>query len=516
MKYLAIFLLFVSTSAAADVRWYYYQDNASQSASQMCNIAIGIRNAEPQNASNQCTFSDADGPEGEKCYGSCNGGPRTLISIIGVQYCAVGEIFDPVSGYCIDEPQACEYPFNVEVDGNCQCSVGSLHPSCQVACPANEHHTGGYVGFGEQCPHDYSASDYGCITNGDWHDCLPPGEGPQNKLPEYSGAEPIDGTGASDEGEPQVDGNGNPVGSSGGSGGVTQGGDGNGGVQAGYTPGGGCIIDVLESGIVAETCDVPEYESWSGLENDCAGGCTEQDFENTNLRDACRLNPTMDACSQFDPYKIYDICGHGGVADAVIGCDYVPDWNCGGNSVPTSYGGCTVPPSQTVTAPRPDWVPPPEVEPPTYDRQTTTSTRTEVTTSETQGDGSVITRTVTTETSEGSKGECDPESKNYAECAGFVQTGTADYSLPAPGNTISESATGYYNGIASAPIVVAASNISTMFTGSGSCPAPTFEVFGQVFALDYHCTLYTSIASIISAFMIALWTIVGIRTVFSA
>ena len=66
------------------------------------------------------------------------------------------------------------------------------------------------------------------------------------------------------------------------------------------------------------------------------------------------------------------------------------------------------------------------------------------------------------------------------------------------------------------PIVAAAGNFAASFTGSTECPAPTFTVFGEAMALDYHCTAYAEMGPTISAVMLAVWALLGFRVVMSS
>lgn len=145
-------------------------------------------------------------------------------------------------------------------------------------------------------------------------------------------------------------------------------------------------------------------------------------------------------------------------------------------------------------------------------------------------------------------GQCDPTSRNYQECINSGSTGElpgqglseqqafdlADISgsnsqiLEAltsngtPVNPYSEAKTleassgDYYTSLSSVPIVAGVGNVANAFSGSGACPAPSFDAFDANFTLDYHCTLYGEISGIMSAMMLVLWTLVGIRHVVSA
>lgn len=431
------------------------------------------------------------------------------------------------------------------------CTEGDLGPSCRVECPANGHHTGGYVGFGQTCPYEYTESDYGCITDGDYHTCEP--DGVSSKLPDHSGQQPVDGSGLQD-------GNGNDIGSSLGNnpGGVTHG-------QSGYggqlLPGGGdCLTEVLANGTLPPWCsesDLPGYENWIGLDNDCTGNepwiCDESDFENTNVFDACLLNPGMAVCNDlFETQEIYDLCWHGGLPDPVNGCLYDPpvDADCAtAGMVFNSSGVCVDPPSIEIQTPKP-----PENQNNNPDNNynnpnnttTSTSTQTSTSTSETttivEGNTTYTTTNnttyITNETTTQGAGQCDPTSADYAQCIGMQEESGAgecdpessDYFECIGGNepidpssystrtqqSLTASTEAYTTGLSSIPVIAAAQNITTAFDGQGACPAPTFDAFGSTWALDYHCTLYQSISGILSAAMLVFWTLAGIRHVMSA
>ena len=129
-------------------------------------------------------------------------------------------------------------------------------------------------------------------------------------------------------------------------------------------------------------------------------------------------------------------------------------------------------------------------------------------------------------------GRCDPTSIDYADCVGL--TGSIDLtqtedtladilaSLNGEGNentiTPSDSDTeaSYFVARMNQVPIVAAMDGAFTFSGDPTCPAPTFDIFGQTFALNYHCTLYPTFSGMLSSLMLVLYSIYGIRHVMSA
>jgi hypothetical protein len=137
-------------------------------------------------------------------------------------------------------------------------------------------------------------------------------------------------------------------------------------------------------------------------------------------------------------------------------------------------------------------------------------------------------------------GQCAPTSKNYAECTGqladtggsektelllegiqtTIQAGQDDlnaatdtnFFTPTEGEEIGDA---FVARMAAVPLVAALAQ-TTIFSGAASCPAPTFTAFGQVFAIDSHCTLFDSFANLISLLMLTLYSIAGTRHILSA
>lgn len=66
-----------------------------------------------------------------------------------------------------------------------------------------------------------------------------------------------------------------------------------------------------------------------------------------------------------------------------------------------------------------------------------------------------------------------------------------------------------------APIYAAVANIGTGIPG-GTCPAPSFEAFGQTLSLEGMCEIFESVATVISAVMLFAFAVMGARIVMSA
>lgn len=137
-------------------------------------------------------------------------------------------------------------------------------------------------------------------------------------------------------------------------------------------------------------------------------------------------------------------------------------------------------------------------------------------------------------------GKCDPTSQNYAECIGetemegetletlegiedgiaelvdiFSQEGTgagSSFEDQSVGDTMG----GFSEAINDVPVIAAVNNLANAFAGSGTCPTPSFTIFGTSFSFDYHCTLYANVAGLLSAAMLVFWSLIGIREVMSA
>lgn len=457
-------------------------------------------------------------PESYTCWAVYSSGTRVQDGFVYIITCPEGQEFVANPDYPQADRGDCAVP-------PVQCEEGDLDLDCRIDCPATSYHTGGYVGFGGTCPTDYAGTidgeefhDYACITDGDIHMCDP--EGSQNALPDYSGPQAVDGDGTTNE-------EGDEFGST----------EEDEGITHGNEPGTNstCLNDLLVTGAASDGCiitgpesEVPPYIEWSELDHNCDGAgfaCEPEDFNNSNLTEACRMNPGMPQCQIFDTTPVADLCAHGGVADPVIGCDYNPPTNsCDQQGLPfDSFGNCVTPPIEQVLTPN---QPPPFTggEPtPTTSTPTTTTTTTEQTTTvnPVTGETTITNTTTITTTGEGEgegetgAGECDPTAANYAECIGIPGTGETTYSDQS-GETMQQSAEGYYDSLSTVPIIAATSGIANIFSGTGTCPTPSFSAFGDTFTIDLHCTIYSNIAGIFSAVMLVFWSIVGVRNVMSA
>lgn len=137
-------------------------------------------------------------------------------------------------------------------------------------------------------------------------------------------------------------------------------------------------------------------------------------------------------------------------------------------------------------------------------------------------------------------GQCDPTSKNYAQCSGQgpdvagneatnlilegiqttnqairddLNTATdSDFFTDADGDDIGDA---FVLRLSQVPIVAAIAQ-NEVFSGTASCPAPEFTAFGQIFAINSHCTLFDSFANLISLLMITIYSIAGARHILSA
>ena len=87
----------------------------------------------------------------------------------------------------------------------------------------------------------------------------------------------------------------------------------------------------------------------------------------------------------------------------------------------------------------------------------------------------------------------------------------------ANGIEIATTGEGYFNSIASAPVVAAISDLGQSFPSSGVCPPIEFDtaITGFV-SSDFHCQLYTDIEPVLSLVMKAVWVLLGIVIIFGA
>lgn len=117
-------------------------------------------------------------------------------------------------------------------------------------------------------------------------------------------------------------------------------------------------------------------------------------------------------------------------------------------------------------------------------------------------------------------GDCDPTSRNYAECAGFLpelEDARGTRTDLSTGASMDSVAGNVYTRLENAPIVQMIGNVSGVFSFSNAaCPTPSFEAFGSIVSIDYHCTLYLEIAGILSVLMMIVFSIGGIRHIASA
>lgn len=111
-------------------------------------------------------------------------------------------------------------------------------------------------------------------------------------------------------------------------------------------------------------------------------------------------------------------------------------------------------------------------------------------------------------------GDCNPDAKTYLDCQ---EVGTGPSHTTNQYQNGSGAGEAYVSGLKSVPIVAAISNLSgVLSTQNAECPAPTFEIFGQTFAINMHCTLYDSVSGILSTVMLIVWSIRGVKIIASA
>lgn len=121
------------------------------------------------------------------------------------------------------------------------------------------------------------------------------------------------------------------------------------------------------------------------------------------------------------------------------------------------------------------------------------------------------------EDEEGS-GPCDPEQPDYAECAGFVsdaEPGTQDGLTTV--TDIDQIGSDVYTRLGNVPLVLAVDNVADVFNvGPQACPSPSFSLYGETFTIDMHCTILQQFTGTLSAIMLILYSVLGIRHVMSA
>jgi hypothetical protein len=75
---------------------------------------------------------------------------------------------------------------------------------------------------------------------------------------------------------------------------------------------------------------------------------------------------------------------------------------------------------------------------------------------------------------------------------------------------------GYYQALQGAPIVAAFSGILDAFPSGGECQTFVLSMFGHDYTMDAQCQILNSIASVLGAVMLGIYTLTGVRIVMSA
>jgi hypothetical protein len=113
-------------------------------------------------------------------------------------------------------------------------------------------------------------------------------------------------------------------------------------------------------------------------------------------------------------------------------------------------------------------------------------------------------------------GDCDPTATNYLDCI-LGEPGEAPGHPQGDAQSFGEAASNFSEGVSATPIgQLATSLVSVIPASGGQCPTPGFEIFGQHFDIDMHCTLYAQVAGMLSALMIVVYSIIGIRIILSS
>lgn len=105
-------------------------------------------------------------------------------------------------------------------------------------------------------------------------------------------------------------------------------------------------------------------------------------------------------------------------------------------------------------------------------------------------------------------GECDPEESTCGESPTFDDLGDV--------RTFGEAVDSFNARVAASPIAQALSGLGSMMPSGGTCPAPSFSVFGQTYVIDMHCQLSESIAPVLYAVMLFAWALVALILFFKA
>lgn len=113
-------------------------------------------------------------------------------------------------------------------------------------------------------------------------------------------------------------------------------------------------------------------------------------------------------------------------------------------------------------------------------------------------------------------GDCDPTAANYIEC--IAPQGNMPDHTTGNAESFGEALQTFTDGFQQTPPMQIIAKLEHAFDGAsdGECPQPTFDVFGETFTIDMHCTLFDQISGVLSAVFSLLWCVMGIRIIASA
>lgn len=116
------------------------------------------------------------------------------------------------------------------------------------------------------------------------------------------------------------------------------------------------------------------------------------------------------------------------------------------------------------------------------------------------------------------EGECDPTSADYLDCLTSDPSDLPTHITTESGyDSIDEINSNFTNRLTNSPVVQSFNKIKTIVTlSSPSCPSFSINIFNQEISTTIHCTLWATIAIVLSPIMIAVWSILAFRVFASA
>jgi hypothetical protein len=381
-------------------------------------------------------------------------------------------------------------PNNDICENEPECEFGDGGPECEVQCSGSCGNPGGTVGFGQTCPPidfacdpDTGGGDTGTgFGNGETGGTGDPGDDNGGSGTELGTGDAGDGNGSGGStGGGNGAGGGGGSGSGGGAG--SSGGDGTGGGTSGSVDAGGATCNDPN----ARTCDSEGHTvSCKSGYNDFTVGTNVQCIE--AFAAGCNSGDLTSGCAVFCPDTAISNEGYVGY----------------GQDCPTDQSSCGALCISNPTTPN---------------------------NGVTQGDGSITgttggnsTTTTNNSTSvtnnpgtNAATGVCDPESKGYLECIG---PGNSEQPLHQQHTDLDSTLSRFTNRLADAPIILSFSNIGSMISNGGTCPAFDVNlsntVIGQHIVSSLHCDLAEVMRPYLVGIMLFFYTLVGFRVIASS